>query len=129
MNGENLKMDNTSIAIVGGRNFCDYNILLDTIDQFFPNMLDNYLDYTIVSGGANGADRLAEKFADHKQIKIRIFYANWDRYGKSAGFKRNIEIVNVSDMVIAFWDGKSRGTKNTIDLAINAKKPVIIVPY
>jgi len=81
----------------------------------------------IVSGGAYGADALAERFAREKGIPTIIFKPDWDKYGKSAGFKRNILIVNEADVVVAFWDGFSKGTKNSIELAEKSKKPVIVM--
>jgi len=81
----------------------------------------------IISGGAFGADALAERFAREKGIPTIIFKPDWDQYGKPAAFKRNILIVNEADVVIVFWDGFSKGSKHTIDLAEKANKPVIVM--
>ncbi len=80
----------------------------------------------IVSGGARGIDSLAEIEAKNLKIKTIIFKPDWDRYGKKAGFLRNILIINEADKVIAFWDGASKGTKHSIDLAIKQDKPLDI---
>lgn len=112
------------LAIVGGRDFTDYSLMLRIINQYFV-----YYELIIVSGGANGADTLAKTLALEYDLAYVEFPADWDKYGKSAGYRRNKQIVDACDMVLAFWDGQSKGTKHTIDLAIEAKKPVMIIPY
>lgn len=113
------------IAIVGSRGFKNFDFLEKTI-------LDNYKTENIteiISGGAKGADTLAEQFAIKHSIPMSIFTPDWELYGKSAGYKRNIQIIDMSDEVIAFWDGISKGTKHSIDLANKAKKKVMIVKF
>jgi len=112
-----------NIAIVGSRTFKDYDLLINTMRRF-----QGEID-TIVSGGATGADSLGKRFADYWHIATMIFKPDWDKYGKSAGFRRNQHIVDYSDMVVAFWDGKSKGTKDTIEKARVAKKPTFIVYF
>lgn len=114
------------LAIVGGRDFNDYALLANTI---FSSLCP--LDYIteIISGGAKGADHLGADFAENNDIPIRIFPAEWSKYGKSAGFIRNQMIVDACDMVLAFWDGESKGTQDTINKAKKAKKPTFIVYY
>jgi hypothetical protein len=107
------------IAIVGSRTFNDYRYLCETLEWFDVKK--------VVSGGAKGADKLAEKWAAEHGIPVQVFHADWDRYGKAAGYKRNLKIVEACDEVIAFWDGKSKGTKHTIDIAENEGKPVYIL--
>lgn len=117
-----------SIAVVGGRDFNDYPRLCEKILHYVNEVCPNE-PYRIVSGGAKGADSLGERFADEHGVEKKIFPAEWDKYGKSAGYKRNKTIVAHSDFVIAFWDGKSRGTENTIHLAKVDKVPGVIVQY
>lgn len=76
----------------------------------------------IVSGGARGADSLAEKFAREYNKKLIVYRADWNRYGKGAGFIRNATIINACDYCVAFWDGQSHGTKHDIDLCKQSKK-------
>jgi hypothetical protein len=79
----------------------------------------------IVSGGARGADGLGERFAREFCVNEPIIYeAEWGKFGKSAGFKRNHLIIEECEMVIAFWDFESKGTKHSIDLAKSMKKHV-----
>lgn len=97
------------IAVVGSRTFSDYILLKSVL-----NLAAKYGFVTeIVSGGAQGADSLAKKYAQEHNVSYKEFPAQWDIYGKSAGFIRNKLIVEYCDMVIAFWDGKSRGTNDT----------------
>ena len=107
------------LAIVGSRTITDMNVLIDALQEY---------DITeIVSGGARGVDTMAEDYAVANDIDTIIFPADWERYGKRAGYLRNVQIVDYADEVLALWDGKSRGTKHTIDIAHRAGKPVTIV--
>jgi len=76
----------------------------------------------IVSGGAKGADTLAEQFAKENNLPVKIFKPDWAKYGRGAGPVRNKQIVEYADKVIAFWDGESKGTKSSIDLAEKSGK-------
>lgn len=108
-------------GIVGSRSFIDYDIFLKWVLKFHKDIK------SIVSGGAVGADSLAERYAKYWSIPIKVIRPKWEKHGRGAGFIRNTEIVQNSDMIIAFWDGQSSGTKNTIDKARNMKCPTLIV--
>lgn len=116
------------LAIVGSRGFTNYNLMLDIIRYHFMGTT-RIPSLTIISGGARGADTLADEACNYFGLDIQIFYPNWEEEGKSAGLNRNTQIVNACDMVLAFWDGKSRGTADTIEKAKRAKKPTFIVYY
>lgn len=109
------------LAIAGGRDFQNY-ALLETI-------CNQLLFDTVVSGGAKGADSLAEKYAWQYKKKLCIFLPDWNKYGRRAGLIRNKEIVSNADGVLVFWDGKSRGTQHTINLAKEQSKPLKIIQY
>ena len=113
------------LAIVGSRTFDDYHFFQQSICKKF---IIPYIG-CIVSGGAKGTDTLAEKFAHAHEIPTMIFLPEWDVYGKRAGFIRNEKIIKYADEVIAFWDGKSRGTKSSIDLAKKECKPMYIIYF
>ena len=104
------------IAVVGSRDFNDY--------EFLKKMLNYHLCTQIISGGARGADTLAKQYATEHDIPIKEFIPNWDAHGKAAGYLRNEQIVEACEELVAFWDGKSRGTMHSITLAENANKPV-----
>ena len=113
------------LAVVGSRNFSDYELLkskLDLIHKRKPITL-------IVSGGAKGADSLSERWAKENNIPTKIFIPDWNKFGKKAGFLRNEDIIKNSDAVIAFWDGESRGTLSSINLAEKYKKSCLIVRF
>ena len=105
------------LLIVGSRSITDFDLT-----GYVPN--DTEL---IISGGAKGIDRIAERYADENQIKKLIIRPQYDRYGNGAPFKRNEEMVKLCDTVLAIWDGKSRGTKYTVEYAKKKNKAVIIV--
>ncbi len=106
------------IAVVGSRAFDDY--------ERMSKILIKYIPFILISGGAHGADALAERFANEHKLVSMIYPAKWDKYGKRAGFIRNTKIVEEADLVIAFWDGESRGTESTINLADQMNKKVIV---
>ena len=113
-----------NIIIAGSRNFNDYNLLKTSCD----NLLTQFTNIEIVSGTARGADKLGERYAREKGYDIKQFPANWS-LGKSAGYIRNDEMAQYADMLIAFWDGTSKGTKHMIDLANKRGIKVEIVNY
>lgn len=104
------------LAVVGSRTFTDYARMCSVLDVLKPDV--------IVSGGASGADRLSERYAKEHGIKTEIYLADWDRHGRAAGIIRNAQIVKSCDEVVAFWDGQSRGTANTIERARQMRKKV-----
>lgn len=110
------------VAIVGSRSFSNYTLLTKYLSRLPKIEL-------IISGGARGADQLGEKWAETQGIKTLIFKPNWRRHGKSAGIIRNREIVNNADMVIAFWDGQSKGTRHTVEIARKKGLTVEVVPF
>jgi hypothetical protein len=106
-------------AIIGSRTFNDLSLALVELDKF---------DIThVVSGGAKGADTIAEQWAYQKEIETTVHYPNWSKHGKAAGFIRNKAIIDDCEQVIAFWDGHSKGTENSINIARASKKPCHII--
>ncbi len=113
------------LIIAGGREF-----------THFKGALAHYLVINnqgivteIVSGGARGADKVGELIAEAEGLPIKLFKADWDTHGKSAGYIRNSEMADYGDMLLAFWDGKSKGTKHMIDLATKKGLKVKVVRY
>ncbi len=117
------------LAIVGGRDFNNYTLMESILWDLLRVKGGNTPQDIIISGGATGADFLAKKYAGEESIPYLEFLPDWKKEGKSAGFNRNTKIVNECDMVLAFWDGASRGTADTIEKAKRAKKPTFIVYY
>lgn len=100
--------------IAGSRGVTDYAEVLKAVTQ------TPWRPTAILSGTARGADRLGERWARENGIPIEKFPANWDAFGKRAGYLRNAEMAQNADALIALWDGRSRGTKHMIDLAEKA---------
>jgi len=121
-------MNEFKLIVAGGRDFNDASLLERVLIALADTELADK-SVSIVSGMARGADALAYMFAHQNGIKCYEFNANWTRYGKSAGHRRNAEMGKFSDGLLAFWDGKSVGTKNMIDFMASSNKPVIVVRY
>lgn len=104
------------IAIVGSRDFDRLDLVVDYVKNLPPGTV-------VVSGGARGVDRVAANTATSCGFPVVEYRADWT-LGKGAGFARNTMIVEQADRVVAFWDGQSRGTLDTINKARQAGRPV-----
>ena len=113
------------VVIAGCRDYNDYKEAKEYIDFCLSNIRKEN-EIVIVSGCATGADALGERYAKENGFKVEKYPADWATYGKSAGPRRNKQMAAISDYVICFWDGKSRGTKSLIDFAKELEKPVRI---
>jgi hypothetical protein len=113
------------VIIAGSRKFNDLDLLTEELDRF--HSLNKITE--VVCGGAKGADQLGEDWALSRNIPVKVFWPNWDKFGRSAGPIRNKEMGDYADSLIAFWDGKSRGTKNMIEYMTRLHKLVKIVKY
>ena len=116
--------------VVGSRTFEDYDLFQRKVDH----LLGARTDIEIVSGGAAGADFLAERYANDRGFPLQVFPPDWSRYGKRAGYVRNREMHEYISVfpergVIAFWDGRSRGTAQSFRLAREFGNPLRIVRY
>jgi hypothetical protein len=109
------------IAIVGSRGYPN----LDEVHNYVVNNFEH--GDVLVSGGARGVDAAAERTAQELHLETLIFLPDWNTYGKSAGFIRNQDIIKNADRVVAFWDGKSRGTQHSMNLAKQYNKPLEVI--
>jgi hypothetical protein len=120
------------LGVVGSRTFNDYSYLHKKLTGLLWDLMEPQTGelppsaFSFVSGGARGADSIAAQWAKAWGYEMFVFPADWDKYGKSAGYRRNKDIVDYADIVVAFWDGKSKGTQHTIDLATKQGKPTYI---
>lgn len=114
------------VIIAGGRDFANYALLTVTMDKLLSKTEDEII---IICGGARGADSLGADYATDRGYAVRYYIAQWDQYGKSAGYRRNEQMAQNADALVAFWDGKSRGTKHMIDLARKYGLKIRVIHY
>lgn len=111
------------VIVAGSRDASDYLTVAAAIQG-------SGFDITqLVSGGAPGVDTFGERYAKEHDIEIKVFPANWNLHGKSAGPIRNREMADYADALVAVWDGKSRGTKNMIQEAQKRDLQVYVLHY
>ena len=131
-------MKELRVIIAGSRDFNDFPKLMNSCNDILSGITDknNNLDkIRIVSGTARGADRLGEQYAEVAGYEVSRFYPDWNGLGKRAGYVRNAEMAKyaIADenygVLIAFWDGKSKGTKHMIDLAEKNSLEVHVVRF
>ena len=113
----------TKLIVAGSRTIPNRDVVWDDL---IYRVLMSEVD-EVVCGMARGADMIGYEFAQTYDIPCKKFPADWDKYGKSAGYIRNKEMSEYADELLAYWDGKSNGTKNMIDLMALAKKPTTII--
>lgn len=123
------------LIIAGGRDFNNPEWLFDVMDWYYEN---SYIT-EIVSGKQRtkdpfgqqdwGADYIGELYATYRNIAIKPFPAEWDKYGRSAGHRRNMLMAKYADALVAFHDGKSKGTKNMIRTMEQMEKPNVVYSY
>jgi len=116
------------IAVVGSRGYDNYSEFSSILSSLLASF-DEGQRIALVSGGANGADSLCERFAAEHEVEVRVHPADWKRLGRRAGYARNEAIWDDSDLGIAFWDGSSPGTAHSIDLAGRQHKPLVVYDY
>ena len=114
------------VIIAGGRDFSDYDLLKVKMNRILSNIAD---EIVVISGTARGADSLGEKYATEMGYKLEKYPANWNKYGKRAGYLRNEQMADVAHACVCFWDSKSKGTKHMIDLANEKKLKLRVVKY
>ena len=115
------------VIIAGCRDFADYELLKEKSDFYLQN--NEKEEIVVVSGHASGADALGERYARERGYELEMYPADWKAHGRAAGPIRNAQMASVAHALIAFWDGKSRGTKNMIDTATKRGLKVAVVRY
>jgi hypothetical protein len=114
------------LIIAGGRDFDDYDMVVEHMKG--KRSADEHT-LTIITGSARGADTLGAQYADDNHIPSVLLPADWRRHGRSAGYIRNEEMARNATHLLAFWDGKSKGTGHMIDIAYKHKLKVKVVYY
>ena len=115
------------ILICGSREFTDYGHFVRNMNEYLSSADLSKIE--IVSGGARGADTFAEQYAADRGIKFTKFPADWKKYGRSAGYVRNVEMAKYcsgpKNCCVGFWDGKSLGTKHMFNTALKERMSVM----
>ena len=109
------------LMIAGSRTFTDYQLLCQTLAPERPRITQ------VLTGGARGADQLGYRWAWKHAITHQRFRADWERFGKSAGVRRNYQMAQAGDLLLAFWDGRAAGTRHLISCMQQLGKPWVIV--
>ena len=109
------------LIIAGSRSFTNYQLLCQTLAP------ERHRITQVLTGGARGADQLGFRWALKHHIRSRCFAADWERFGKSAGVRRNHQMAQAGDLLLAFWDGRSAGTRHMISCMQQLGKPCVIV--
>jgi hypothetical protein len=122
----------SKIIVAGTRTFTKYNTLEKVLDYCIKehetvNPQDTI--HEIVSGHARGVDKLGEEYARVRKYGIKIFHADWNTYQKAAGPIRNAKMAEYGDILVAFWDMRSKGTLNMIQQMNNLDKPVLMYNF
>ena len=115
--------ESVKLIVAGSRTFNDEKFLFEVLDSIQGPIVE------IVSGNAEGADKLGEKYAKARGIDLVIFPANWKKHGKAAGPIRNEKMAKYANAAVVFWDGKSTGSQNMIRLMENNNKWCLRVTY
>ena len=113
------------VVIAGCRDYNNYDEAKRYIDFCISNIKKRY-KLIFISGGCRGTDLLGEKYAAENGFEIERYPAEWDKYGKMAGPRRNERMAKCADYVICFWDGQSKGTWSMIQYAREYEKPLKI---
>lgn len=121
-------MKEFKLIVAGGRDFVDYQRAHAVLFALAEEAGEER-HISIVSGMARGADQVGYHIAREENIKCYEFPADWDKYGKGAGYRRNTQMAEFADGLLAFWDGKSRGTYHMIREMEKLGKPVKIERY
>ncbi|MBR6808245.1 MAG: DUF2493 domain-containing protein [Clostridia bacterium] len=113
-----------NIVICGSRNFNNYEYFSKSLDEIFASFIND--EISIITGHCKGVDMMAERYAAEHNINLILCPASWEIYGRAAGPVRNKEMAEMCNMVIAFWDGSSRGTFSMINLATKLGREVVV---
>ncbi len=132
---ENNKIHEIRMIVAGTRTFEDYALMREKLDRIILGLQEDYpgAPVVIISGNAKGADQLGIRYAMERNLSFHRFPAQWHQYGKAAGPMRNAQMLTYAKKgipaLVAFWDGKSRGTDNMIRAARRGKAFVRVIPY
>jgi len=111
------------LIVAGSRTFQDDTLLSSVLGTHRHHITE------LLHGGARGADQLGFRWAVRHHVRSRCFAADWARFGKSAGIRRNYQLAQAGDLLIAFWDGRSPGTAHMVRCMQQLGKPVVVIQF
>lgn len=117
------------LLVCGSRTITDKEWIFSQIESYWYWNLACYKFPVMIEGEARGVDSIAKDYAVENEWEIEAYPAEWDKYGKSAGYIRNEIMVKACDECLILWDGSSKGTKHDIDLCEKYKKPYKVLIY
>ena len=109
------------LIVAGSRMFTNYQLLCQTLAPERPRIT------LVLTGGARGADQLGYRWAWKHAIRHQLFRADWERFGKSAGVRRNFQMAQIGDVLVCFWDSVSKGSAYMVQCMRQLGKPVVVV--
>lgn len=108
------------IIIAGTRSYTNYKVFCYLLEEVLAEAFNYPSKIEVVCGGAKGPDKMGERWAKENGHSVKHFLPDWSKHGKGAGMVRNGDMAKYADALIAFWDGRSRGTKDMIKKADQA---------
>ena len=120
-----FKGEKTYVLVFGSRTFDDYERMCEVLDELYPDPSK----IVVIEGEAPGADRMSKRWANERGAEVLPMAADWSRHGGGAGFLRNSMMVEHCTEGVGFWDGVSRGTKDTIDKLKKAGKKCTVIDF
>jgi len=115
------------LIVAGSRGFGSQDLMNRALDHLLQNKQPDEIE--IVSGGARGADRSAIVYAQNRGYKLTVMKAEWNKFGRSAGYRRNQQMADYADACVVFWDGESRGSKHMMGIAKRRYMPLRVIRY
>lgn len=117
------------LIIAGSRGFSDYEMLRRTVGDFMLSLNKHNEPVTILSGTAKGADKLGERYAKENGHALEQYPADWNSFGKAAGYLRNKQMAQAATHCIVFWDGVSKGAHHMWQIANEKQLPRWLIKY
>lgn len=121
-------MTTVQLVVAGTRTYCNEAEIFARLDKYWQRCKDAGVELIIIEGEARGPDLISRKWAESRGVPFRPYPADWDEYGKGAGFIRNEEMAKVGTHVLAFWDGVSHGTNDMIERGLKYQRRVLVIP-
>lgn len=111
--------------IAGSREIVDYGVVKEAVMR--AALYKGIAITEVISGGARGVDSLAISYAKEYNLPYRVMFADWDTYGRRAGYRRNEAMADVAEALVAVWDGTSSGTRHMINTALDRDLPTYVL--